>query len=485
MYLLSVFQSWDNINGTSVFILKESGLYPETLRKTRDVWCGMESMVHLDPKSNDQQPPQAQPFGGDAAAGAGRAPRSPYRRGARWVMAAGASAIVGGGWLSYQRFFQSAPRPVAVSLIPVTRDTVEVTINESGTVALGGEQTLKSPEDVTVEQVFVQPGDRVKVGDPLIVLRNRNDQQLQKTQVVENQKAMLDLVRRREIVREQQAKLQNAEQRLRESQDLLRQGFIAETDLQDDQDKVSAARAAVRDAEIEARKAELEVQKGQSALQEIRQRLGDNRLNSPMNALILRVDVNPGDGAKREANLLTLGDPAREMVDLQLTTLNAAKVRINQVARVSMIGPNPKKFLGRVIVLSPQASSQKSDNSFGSQPQAKVDASVALDRPSNTLIPGSQVSVEIVLNQRRNVLTLPLEAIQELETNPFVWVKNRAGQAEKRSVKLGLQSLTTVEIIAGVQAGESVALPTPNQTLTPGTQLQDSPTPIATPPATP
>ncbi|MEX0269051.1 hypothetical protein AB3R30_07905 [Leptolyngbyaceae cyanobacterium UHCC 1019] len=33
-------------------------------------------------------------------------------------------------------------------------------------------------EDVTVEQIFVQAGDRMKAGAPLIVLRNRDAQRL-------------------------------------------------------------------------------------------------------------------------------------------------------------------------------------------------------------------------------------------------------------------------------------------------------------------
>lgn len=399
--------------------------------------------------------------------------RGKHRVGIRWLMLSGVIAILGSaGWFAYQHFLKPETPAVAVSFVPVQRGTVELTTSEIGVVELDGQQVLKSPEDVTVEQVFVQEGDRIKAGAPLIILRNRSDQQKQQDQRIENQKSMLELTRKQEIVREKLAKLNNAEQRLKDSQALLSQGFIPETEMQEDLAKVDDARSAVKDAEVEQRKAKLEVQKGQAALREIQQRLGDYRLNSPIDALILRVDVKPGDGAKRESALLTLGDPSRENVRLQLATLNASKVRINQVARVSMIGPNPKKFLGRVVSLSPQASTQKSENSFSSQSQAKVDAAVALDRPSNVLIPGSQVSVEIVLNQQRNVLVLPLEAIQELDANPFVWMKNRSGKAEKRPVKLGLQSLTTVEVTSGLQQGEKVVVPSPTQTLTPGTALK-------------
>lgn len=414
------------------------------------------------------------------------APQSRYRAGARWLLWSGAIAVFGiGGWFAYQRWGQPAPTVATVSLLPVQRGTVEQTISESGTVALEGEQTLKSPEDCTVEQVFVRPGDRVKVGSPLIVLRNREDQQRLQNQLIDNQKAELELSRKQEVVRERRSRLQTAIQRLQEAQELWRQGFIAEIEMQGDREKVEAAQSELRDAELEQQKAALEVQKGRVALRDIQQRLGDNRLNSPMDALILGVDVKPGDGAKRETNLLTLGDPTRETVDLQLTTLNAARVRINQVARVSMIGPNAKTFTGRVLSLSPQAAAQKSEDGSGGQSQAKVNATVALDRPTQILIPGSQVSVEIILKQRRQVVTLPLDAIQQLEQDPYVWVRNRAGQAEQRSIKLGLQSLMMVEVLSGLQVGERVAVPDPNQPLTPGTPLQAAPTPPDVPLAPP
>ena len=439
----------------------------------------MERVVRLEPESPDLLSKRSNEASGETATTSMLAARGKYRTGVRWLMVSGVVALLGiTGWFAYQRFLKPMPTTLAVSLIPVKRGEVERTISESGVVELNQQQVLKSPEDVTVERVFVQAGDRVKAGAPLIILRNREDQRRQQEQSVDNQKALLDLVRKQEIVQEKVTKLHSAEQRLRTSQSLVSQGIIPGTKVQDDRDQVEIARGEMRDAKLEADKAALEVQKGQAALQDIQQRLGDNSLNTSIDALILQVEVKPGDGAKRETPLLTLGDPSHENVSLQLTTLNASKVKLNQVARVSMIGPQAKTFLGRVVRLSPQASSPKSENSFDAKPQAKVDAVVALDRPSHVLVPGSQVSVEIVLEQRRQVLLLPLEAIQQLEGTPFVWIKNHDGQAEKRRVKLGLQSLTTVEVRSGLQAGETVALPPPNEPLTPGTVLQESPVPV-------
>lgn len=111
---------------------------------------------------------------------------------------------------------------------------------------------------------------------------------------------------------------------------------------------------------------------------------------------------------------------------VQLTTLNAIQVRINQPARVGMIGPNAQVFTGRVMRLSPQASvpntnANPTEASASSGQQTKVDTQVLLERPSNTLIPGSLVSVEIVTARRHNCITIPPEAVKLTAAQPFVY----------------------------------------------------------------
>jgi HlyD family secretion protein len=176
--------------------------------------------------------------------------------------------------------------------------------------------------------------------------------------------------------------------------------------------------------------------------------------------------------------LLTLGDPNQEIVKLRLTTLNAAKVQLNQVARVSVIAPNPEIFTGRVISLSPGATAQthkeeSSNNPFAqsSDSQNKVDAMVLLDQPSNSLIPSSQVNVEIILQQRQNVATLPIEAVQTTGTQPFVWVADNQGKAKKQPITPGLEGLELVEVTSGLKVGEQVILAPPDQSLIPGTPV--------------
>ncbi|MFA9202137.1 MAG: efflux transporter periplasmic adaptor subunit, partial [Candidatus Nanopelagicaceae bacterium] len=57
-------------------------------------------------------------------------------------------------------------------------------------------------------------------------------------------------------------------------------------------------------------------------------------------------------------------------------------------------------------------------------------------------------------------------------SQPFVWVKNEQGKAQKQPVTLGLEDLTSVEVTSGLQAGEQIILPSPDIHLTPGIPLQ-------------
>jgi HlyD family secretion protein len=452
--------------------------------------------------------------------------QSKYQAGIRWLATSTGVVLSGiGGWAGYNYLLNQRVSPVPVSLIPVQRGNVEVTVTEAGTVELGGQQTLKAPRDVTVEQVLVKEGQQVRSGQTLLLLRDRQVQKEFQEQLLENRKNKETFTRRQQIVAEKQQKfkdiekrfqefqetfergltfefesLKNALRRLKKSQELLQMGVISDRELQideekvtnariavnnaqeklnSDQDKVDEAKAAVKDAESEQRKAAFDMRRGQEKLREIQQQLSDRAVKAPMNGIVLKLEVNSGNGVKTESKLLTLGNPAKEIVRLKLTTLNAAKVSINQVARVSTIGPNPKVFIGRVISLSPQATTSTSDGGTASMMgssssnQAKVDAIVQLDKPSRTLIPGSQVSVEVIQQQRQNVLTIPLEVLQTGD-RPFVWVNDQQARVQKREVNLGLQGLTTVEVKSGLRQGEQVVQVPPTQTITPNTPLQDT-----------
>ena len=373
----------------------------------------------------------------------------------------------------YRRYRSSGAEPITVPLYPVERSTVELTVSAGGTLALGGQQTLKSPQnEATVEQVLVQVRNVVEAGQPLVVLRDRNIEQDVRSQQVEIQKFQLDLQRAQEKVAEVQQRVNAAIEQYQESQELAAQGFISEDEVREDQTDLDRVRSELKDAELTVTKTELDLKTASEKLTFLEQQLNDRVVTSPINGVVLEVQVSAGEAIATDASLLTLGDPRQEIVDLQLSTLDAAKVSLNQSARIRAIGPDAEEHGGRVVALSPQALS--GSNAGNSQEgQARVTAKVQLDSASQTLIPGSFVSVDIITEQQEDVLVIPPEAVQREGGQPFVWLRNQRGNATQQPIELGLQGLDLVAVTDGLNPGDQVALVPPTLTITPGTPISD------------
>jgi HlyD family secretion protein len=227
--------------------------------------------------------------------------------------------------------------------------------------------------------------------------------------------------------------------------------------------ELQQAERNLRDAKSELRNLSIDLDKNQLGRQTIEQEIIDSIVTAPISGQILNIAVEPGEVVDRSKDLLIIGDPSTELVKLQLSTLNAAKVKPNQLARISLPGHDEEIFTGYVETVSLVAKSEGSESSSrsGDYGGGSVDATVRLDSPSSSLIPGSRVSVDIILEQRENVIAVENAAVQQLESEPFILVRDAEGKAQKKSVTLGLEDLTNglVEVTAGLKSGDEVILP--------------------------
>lgn len=488
-----------------------------------------------------------------------------YQVGMRWLTGAFilASVSLGGVW-GYDWIKNRPLTPTSAELVEVELDNVENKISAGGTVELGGQRTIKSPEEGAVDRVLIKQGDRISSGQELMILRNpqretilnKKQLEIQKQEILverhrekieeaekklriaqadyeedvedyqeelaskqaiqnlEIDKIQAQINRNRQKLEEAKANLEAAEAELENSEKLLERGFIAQQETDRQKQTVRESQASLRDAELELKnsqieletvqvreveiqasvdsspifEAEINLQEAQSELkqsqsdlerikieyQEETLTLENNIVTAPIDGVILNINVKPGDGVNRSDELMTLGDPNQELIQLQLSTLDAAKVKPNQQARISVIGPNTETFTGRVQSIGLQARSAGNNNNSESSGQATVPATIQLDQPTKTLIPGSAVSVEIVLEERNNVVVLNTELIQRDGQSPYVWIIDSNNTAQKQSITLGLEGLIQVEVTSGLEAGDRVISPSPDTPLEPGIPITEA-----------
>jgi len=325
------------------------------------------------------------------------------------------------------------------------------------------------------------------------------------SQRIEIQKNQAQLERQQQKVIEAQEDLTVAEAELNKSNNLLEKGFISQTDLDpkkadirtkeanlkneqltlknnildlensknkfepitDPTNDILTAKNELLTAQSELQQSLSEFQKLKVGYKEQKSQLKNNLVTSPLEGVVLNINVKPGDGIKLGDDLITIGDPDQELVQLQLSTLNAAQVKPNQSARITIIGPNSKPFQGRVEWVNLQATPEKSQ-SGSSSGQPTVPATVRLDQPTRVLIPGGQVSVEIILEQQKDVIAINTELIQSEGKSSFVWKLDANNQVQKQPVTLGLKDLTKVEIKSGLKVGDTLVIAPTDIPLKPG-----------------
>lgn len=69
---------------------------------------------------------------------------------------------------------------------------------------------------------------------------------------------------------------------------------------------------------------------------------------------------------------------------------------------------------------------------------------------------GMNGDAKIKLDEAKNVLVIPIEAVYEEKEEKFVYLRNTKGKIEKRVIKTGLESDTEIEITEGLKEGDTV-----------------------------
>jgi RND family efflux transporter MFP subunit len=137
-------------------------------------------------------------------------------------------------------------------------------------------------------------------------------------------------------------------------------------------------------------------------------------------------------------NLLRLVIPVPERA--------VSEIHLGQTVAVNVSGIN-KTFNGKIVRFSDQIDTTT----------RTMHTEVDVPNPKYELVSGMYASVRIPLHTLTNVLTVPVQAVQSAgEGKGSVLVVDRGNKIEGRSVTLGLQSATDVQITSGLQENEMV-----------------------------
>jgi cobalt-zinc-cadmium efflux system membrane fusion protein len=341
----------------------------------------------------------------------------------RVLLLLAALTIAGCGGATTEEIETTSKVTVAVDV--VRQGTIRATLRATGVVkpAPGAELLVLAPEPARIVELPRAAGDPVRRGDLLVRF--------------EVPSLQADAAGRKADLARAQARIETARAAVERTEGLFSRGIAAKREVEDARRELSDAQADLAGAK--------------GALSATATLAARATVRAPFAGVVAERWHNPGDLVEAAASdpILRLIDPARLQVEVSIPLADLAGVAIGSPVRVLASGvSNPLEgtVVSRPVAVDPMTGA------------ATVRVSLpGLAIPGSSSLPaGSPVAVEILSEEHRGVMFVPVAAVVEEGPHSFAYVVDSGGHAHRRPVVLGISSDREVEVRSGLAVGDRV-----------------------------
>jgi len=309
----------------------------------------------------------------------------------------------------------------------VTRSDLGSSVLATGIVKamVGAEVRVGSRVSGLVKNIYANVGDYVKKGQ-IIAELEPSELQAKYNQAYANWQNAV-------------ANFEYAKLDLERQNSLIKQNYIS-------QNQVDLAEKSfeVNKAQVEQAKANLEFARVQ---------LDYTKITAPIAGVVASVSTQEGETVAASfaaPTFVTIIDLERLEVWAYVDETDIGRIQVGQSAIFTVDTYPDTEFKGAVTAIYPKAVIQ--DNVVNYVVTLKI-----TDFTEKILRPEMTANVTIYLEARKGVLTIPLSAIKRERGERFVTVLEKEQQVS-RKVKTGWTSNGLIEIVAGLQVGETVII---------------------------
>ena len=386
-------------------------------------------------------------------------------------------------------FFLTAPlrsKAVAYQTAPVTRETIQETVSESGNIASNGQTQVASTATGIIEEMDTNNGDVVKAGDTLFKVKATATPQEQANAYTTYENAVSALQTAQNTTQSLDAMMWTKQQAYLTAQD--NQNYKNNntvnpatknnyTDLEKEQidsavvqtqKDFEAAQQAYKTNTVAIAAAQASVNSTKLAYQ-ITQNL---TVTAPIDGTVENVAYSVGDKVTAGATtgsiattttastqssspvlyISTSGSEKNASVVVQVNEVDFSKIKEGQSAQITLPALQNKKFTGHVTKIDHLGTNTSSVISFA--------VYISLDKQDSEIAPNMTVDVDISTSKHDDTLTVPNSAIKPYKGGKAVQVfdktKSGANQVKYVPVTVGIKSIDKTEILSGVTEGTIV-----------------------------
>ncbi len=427
----------------------------------------------------------------------------------------GVGAVVVLGGISWYSIYQSNKGVVAVQTGKVAKQDVVSVVTASGEVRPKNYTNVLGEGIGKITEIVVKEGDHVKKGDILLRLENIQpgaDVQAQMASIGATEAGMRVAAANYDsavaTLAQRQADLEKAKFDWQRAQELYKDQLIAKQEFDANKATYDSAVAALNasKAQVEQARAAREqshsnLDQTEAVLKHTQDILRKTTYTAPIEGIVsyiaVRVGENvvPGIQNAEGSFLMTISDMSIVTAEVKVDETDITNIREGDPADVSIDALPGKIFKGHVTQVGELAILRSSGQAATTQTTANTQEArdfkvvVTLDNPPDSLRPGLSASAKIQTAQKKDVLTVPIQALAvrtQLDIEQAQKGKNggavtlaasrpasgtatdpqkteiqgvfviRGKKAEFVPVQTGITGVTDIEVTSGLKDGDEI-----------------------------
>jgi multidrug efflux pump subunit AcrA (membrane-fusion protein) len=359
---------------------------------------------------------------------------------------------------------------VTVQVTPAKRATISQTISAEAVVYPLQQATIAPKITSTVKQFLVQRGSRVKKGQLLAVLENKDltaaaeaskgdFEQADANYVTTVNAGLPQQIQKAELDAATAKAAFDAQQKVYQSRkELFEQGALPRRDF--DAAEVALAQARSLNEQAQRQLSDLQRLGKEQALKAARgsrmsaegkyraaeAQLSYSEIRSPIDGYVTERPLYVGDLATANQPILTVMDTSRLIAKSHIPQSEAAVLKAGTPAELKIPGID-EPIKGRVSLVSPALDPGSTT----------IEVWVEASKPDPALKPGVTVEVTMTAKTVKEALVVPTPAVfKNNEGADYVVIAASDGHAHVKTVQVGVRNAEFSQVLSGVAAGDPV-----------------------------
>lgn len=383
----------------------------------------------------------------------------------KWIGIAAATVVISLGawrWLRHPETQAddaeaAGGEVVTTAVVKTQRGAMENTLTIAGEFKPFQDVDVHAKVAGYIKKIYVDVGDHVKQGQTLAILEVPE-------LAAQVSGADAALRRAKEDIKREQGDLQRAESahaaahamytRLKQASEQ-QKGLVAQQELDDAQAKDLEAEAQVSSAQAALSAAEQQVEMSLATEKQYGAMENYSRIVAPFTGVVIMRYADTGSlvaagtsSSTQAIPVVRIAEVSKLRLVLPIPESLAAQIHLSDPVSVRVQALNNKEITGKVSRFADSLDMQTRTM------QTEID----FDNRDGKLIPGMYTETQLVLAQKANALSVPLEAVTQSGGSASVLLVTPGNTIEERKVTLGMQGKAQVEILAGLKEGDRVVI---------------------------